>query len=204
MSRPSLVLRSLAALVAATSLLGACASTSLVNQWKSPEFTGPPLRKVLVTGVTTQAGVRRVFEDEFSAALRAAGVQAVQSYTVITQDGQVEQAVLEDAVAKVGADAVMVTRLVRREQQTQITPTYYPRYAGGFYGWYSAAWVGYYEPPMAYTYDVVTVETSLYSPPQSKLLWSGITETFAPTDVKKSTVDYAKVVIGALRKDGLL
>ena len=192
------------ALASAALLLGACASTSLVNQWKSPEFTGPPLRKVLVVGVTKQPSVRRVFEDEFSAALRAAGVQAVQSYTVIHQDGQAEQSVLEQAVAKVGADAVMVTRLVRTEQQTQVVPAYYPAVGMGFYGWYSSAWVGYYDPPMVYSYEVVTVDTSLYSPPQSKLLWSGITETFAPTDVKKSTADYAKVIIGALRKDGLL
>jgi hypothetical protein len=193
-----------AVLLCAALLTGACASTRLVNQWKSPEFSGPPLRKVLVVGVTSQPSVRRVFEDEFAAALRTAGVQAVQSYTVITQDGQAEQAVLEQALAKVGADAVLVTRLVRREQQTQITQAYYPPPAMGFYGWYSSAWVGYYEPPMVYTYDVVTVDTSLYSPPQSKLLWSGVTETFAPSDVKKSTADYAKVIIGALRKDGFL
>jgi hypothetical protein len=191
-------------LLVAALLLGACASTSLVNQWKSPDFSGPPLHKVLVVGVTNQPSVRRVFEDEFAAALRAAGVQAVQSYTVIGQDGQAEQSVLEQALGKVGADAVLVTRLVRREQQTQVTPSYYPPPAMGFYGWYSSAWVGYYEPPSVYTYDVVTVDTSLYSPPRSKLLWSGITETFAPTDVKKSTADYAKVIIGALRKDGFL
>lgn len=191
-------------LLAAALLLGGCASTSLVNQWKSPDFTGPPLRKVLVVGVTKQPSVRRVFEDEFAAALRAAGVQAVQSYTVIAQDGQAEQPVLEQAVAQVGADAVMVTRLVRTEQQTQVVPAYYPAYGMGFYGWYSAAWVGYYDPPTVYTYEVVTVETSLYSPPQSKLLWSGITETFAPTDVKKSTADYSRVILGALRKDRLI
>jgi hypothetical protein len=190
--------------LAAVLLAGACASTSLVNQWKSPDFSGPPLRKVLVVGVSTQPSLRRVFEDEFAASLRTAGVQAVQSYTVITQDGQADQAVLEKAVRGLEADAVLVTRLVRREQQTWATPGYYRAPAMGFYGWYSAAWIGYYEPPNVYTYDVVTVDTSLYSPPRSKLLWSGITETFAPTDVKKSTAEYAKVIIGALRQDGFL
>lgn len=140
-----------ALLLVAALLIGACASTSLVNQWKSPEFSGPPLRKVLVVGVTNQPSVRRVFEDEFAAALRVAGVQAVQSYTVIGQDGQAEQSVLEQAVGKAGADAVLVTRLVRREQQTQVTQGTYPPPAMGFYGWYSSAWVGYYEPPTVYT-----------------------------------------------------
>jgi hypothetical protein len=191
--------------VAAVLLLGACASTSLVNQWKSPEFSGPPLRKVLVVGVTQQPSVRRVFEDEFAAALRAAGVEAVPSYTIIAEDGRAEQALLEQAVEEQGADGVLVTRLVRSEQKTQVTPGYYhPAPAMGFYGWYSAAWVGYYEPPMVYQYDVVTSETSLYSPPQSRLVWSGTTETFSPRDVKKETQGFAKVIIGALREQGIV
>ena len=193
--------------LAAAFLLGACAavSTSLVNQWRSPEFAGPPLRKVLVVGVTTQPSVRRVFEDEFADQLRAAGVQAVQSYTVLPQDGQAEQSVLESALRQVGADAVLVTRMVRTEQKTQITPGYYrPPPVMGFYGWYSAAWVGYYEPPMLYQYDVVTAETSVYSPPQSQLLWSGTTETFSPQDVRKETQGFARVIIGALRSQGIL
>jgi hypothetical protein len=190
---------------AAAMALAACASTSLVNQWKSPDFSGPAVRKVLVLGVTEQAGVRRVFEDEFSSQLRAAGVDAVPSYTVIPQDGQAEQAVLEKAVQDLGADGVLVTRLVKNEAKTQVTPGYYrPAPTLGFYGWYSAAWIGYYEPPMVYQYDVVTAETSLYSPPQSKLVWSGTTETFSPQDVKKETRGFAKVIIEALRKEGVL
>jgi len=185
-------------------VLGACVSTSLVNQWKSPEFSGPPVRKVLVVGVTQQASVRRVFEDEFASRLRAAGVEAVPSYTIIAEDGQAEQALLEKAVEEQGADGVLVTRLVKSEQKTQVTPGYYGPAPIGFYGWYSAAWVGYYEPPMVYQYDVVTSETSLYSPPQSRLVWSGTTETFSPRDVKKETQGFAEVIIGALREHGIL
>ena len=186
-------------------LLAACASTSLVNQWKSPEFSGPPMRKVLVVSVTQQTTVRRVFEDEFAKQLRAAGVEAVPSYTIIPEDGKAEQAVLEKAVQDLGADGVLVTRLMKSEQKTQVSPAYYHPMPGmGFYPWYSAAWVGYYEPPMVYQYDVVTVETSLYSPPQSRLVWSGITETFSPRDVKSETQGFAKVIIGALREHGIL
>ena len=109
----------------ATLLLAACASTSLVNQWKSPEFSGPPMRKVLVVSVTQQTTVRRVFEDEFAKQLRAAGVEAVPSYTIIPEDGKAEQAVLEKAVQDLGADGVLVTRLMKSEQKTQVSPAYY-------------------------------------------------------------------------------
>jgi hypothetical protein len=187
-------------------LAAGCASTELIDQWKSPEFQGPPLKKVMVVGVTNQPGTRRIFEDEFSAALKAAGVTAVPSYTVIPQDGQAAQAVLEQAVKGMGADGVLITRLVRREQKTQVTPGYYQPAPpiGGFYGWYSSAWVGYYEPPTVYQYDVVTAETSLYSVNASKLLWSGTTQTFSPTDVKKETPGFARIIISALQKNGII
>jgi hypothetical protein len=191
-------------LVAAIAVAG-CASTSLIDQWKSPSYSGPPLKKVLVVGVSTQPGPRRIFEDEFSAALKAAGVDAVPSYTVISEDGRAEQAVLEQAIKDVGADGVLVTRLVKTEQKTQISPGYYrPVPTVGFYGWYSSAWVGYYEPPTVYQYDVVTAETSVYGLNVGELVWSGITETFAPEDVKKETQGFAKVIIEALKKQGLI
>jgi hypothetical protein len=186
-------------------LLAGCASTSLVNEWKSPEFAGPRLRKVMLVGVSTQPSVRRVFEDEFASRLKAAGVDAVPSYTVIPEDGRAEKEVLEKAVQELGADGVLVTRLVNTQQRTQISPGfYYPAPALGFYGWYSSAWMGYYEPPAIYQYDVVTAETSLYSPPQSQLVWSGTTETLAPTNVKKETTGFAAIIIEALRKQGII
>jgi hypothetical protein len=57
---------------------------------------------------------------------------------------------------------------------------------------------------MVYQYDIATAETSLYSPPQSKLIWSGMTETFAPTEVKKETAGFARIIIGAMRKEGII
>jgi hypothetical protein len=192
-------------LLAACVALAACASTSLVNQWRNPAHAGAPLRKVLVVGVTTQPSVRGVFEDEFSAQLKQAGVAAVPSYTVIVEPGQADQPRLERAVRDVGADGVLVTRLIRREQKTELEPGYYrPAPAVGFYGWYSSAWVGYYDPPMVYQYDVVTAETSVYSPGEAQVVWSGITETFAPRDVKKETAGFARIIIGALKKQGVI
>ncbi len=186
-------------------LLAACASTSLVNQWKSPSYSGAPLTKILVVGVSRQPSVRRVFEDEFVAQLRAAGVEAIPSYTLLPQDGPVEQSALEEAVTKSGAQAVLVTRLVRREQKTQVTGGFYqPAPALGFYGWYSSAWMGYYEPPTVYRYDVVTAETSLYRPDQAQPVWSGTTETTAPEDVRKETAGFAKVIIRALRTQHII
>jgi hypothetical protein len=50
--------------------LAGCASSKFVNQWNNPEYSSVQFRKVLVIGVSTQAGVRRRFEDEFVASSR--------------------------------------------------------------------------------------------------------------------------------------
>jgi hypothetical protein len=162
-----------AAVVLAALTLAGCASTSLTSQWSSPGFSGPPLKKLMVAGVSKQSGPRRTFEDEFVAALKKPGVEAVQSYTVIPADGQADQAVLEKAVRDVGADGVLITRLVKTQRETRVEPgrIYGPGYGRGFYGWYGSAWGGVYEPPRVYQYDVVTAETSVYGLAADQLLW---------------------------------
>ena len=74
----------------------------------------------------------------------------------------------------------------------------------GFYGGYAGAWGGYYDPPMVYQTDTLVLETSLYGLNDSVLLWSGTTQTFAPTDMKKDMEGFAKVIIDALRKQKLI
>ena len=186
-------------------LLAACASTTLTNSWRDPAYKGPLLKKVMVMAVSTQPSVRRVFEDEFVSELKAAGVEATASYTLIGQDGKADEATLQQAVRESGASGALISRLVRRETKTQVTPAIYPPVpAFGFYGWYSAAWIGYYEPPTVYQYDVVTSETSLYDIDAQRLLWAGTTETFSPSNVRKETKELAKLIIDALKQQRLI
>jgi hypothetical protein len=188
-----------------TLMLAACASTSLTNSWRDPAYTGPQLKKVMVMGVSTQPSVRRVFEDEFVNELKAAGVEAVASYTLIPQDGKADEATLQRAVHESGADGALISRLVRRETKTQVTPGFYqPAPVMGFYGWYSSAWIGYYELPTIYQYDVVTFETSLFDIDAQRLLWAGTTETFSPSNVRKDTKELAKLIIDALKQQRLI
>ena len=100
---------------------------------------------------------------------------------------------------------MLVTRLVKVNRETQIYPG---TYAGapymGFYGFYSSAWVGFYDPPQVYTYDVVTSETSLIDAKVDRVVWSGTTETFSPREVRKDTQEFASVIIKALADQGLI
>jgi hypothetical protein len=184
------------------SVAGCAASTKIVNQWVSPDYTSPRFRKIMVIGVSKQASIRRTFEDEFVTQLKAAGVEAVPSYLYIPEDDQVDESHLQAAVKQAGADAVIITRLVRVEKKTEVSPGFYQPAPFGFYGGYSAAWRGYYEPPRVYQYDVYISETSLYD--MNQLVWAGTVETTAPDDINKEIQRYVNTVIDALKSKNLL
>jgi len=191
---------------AASAVLAAgCASTRLINTWQDPTFSGAPVKSVLVIGVTRQAGMRRTFEDEFVRQLRAKGVRAVPSYTLVPEDGEVPKERLAAAVTAAGVQAVLITRLVKVQWQMQGYPAavYGPPYMG-WYGFYSSAWVAYYEPVPVYGYDVVTAETDLFDAASDVLIWAGTTESFSPRDTKKDTRDFAQVIVRALDERKLI
>ena len=197
--------RILGSLIAAALLLSGCAATEIVNQWSNPSYAAVSFKRILVIGVSKQTTIRRNFEDEFVAQLRAAGADAVPSYEFTPESGPVEESRLERAVKQAGADAVITTRLVRVERQAEYIPGTYRPYPGfGFYRWYSSAWVGFYEPPRLRYYDIYTSETSLHDVRNDRLVWSGIAKTRQLGDIRQETKEYVEVVIAALREKNLL
>ena len=193
-----------AVLISMVLLVAACASTNLSNSWTTPDFKGPPLKKLMVVGVSNQPALRRTFEDEFVKELKAAGVDAVASYNFIPEDGQVEEARVTQAVKEAGVNGVLITRFIRVDVNTQVTQGYPPMVGMGWYGGYAGAYGGFYDPPMVTQTDTLVLETSLYGVDESHLLWSGTTQTFAPTNLKQEMPGFAKVVIGALQKQKLI
>ena len=184
--------------------LAACASTTLSNSWTTPDYKGPPLKKVMVVGVSNQPALRRTFEDGFVKDLKAVGVDAVASYNFIPEDGQAEEARVTQAVKEAGVDGVLITRFVRVDVNTQVTPAYPPMMGRGYYGGYAGAYGGFYDPPMVTQTDTLVLETNLYGVDESHLLWSGTTQTFAPTNIKQEMQGFTKVIIGALQKHKLI
>ena len=193
-------LRALAVLVLSLAATG-CASTHVVHEWRNPEpASAQRFKKIMVTDISRQPGIRRSFEDEFVQRLKTAGVDAVPSYRFIPEDGPVEEPRRREALAQAGADATLVTRLVRVEQMYPASPYYYyPPIRGGFY---RGPWYGYYAPP-PYPYEVYVSESSLYDTAKNELVWSGTVET-SPTAISEDIPRYVDAVIEALQKQNLL
>ncbi len=202
-----------AALILGVVMLGACAAPTVLNtQWANPQFAGkPPLRSILVLGITADPNTRRNFEDAMVAQLSARGVKAVPSYRFAPEAGAVEQVKLEQAVKQSGATGVLLTRVVNVSQEVKVTPGMYmgPPMGygfGGFYGYYGGMWASsYYSPPMVYTEQNVAADTRLFEAKDFALVWSASTTT-TPSGGSVSSLfeQFSKLIVDSLAKDGMI
>lgn len=186
--------------------LSSCTSTEIVNQWGNPEYGSPHFRKILVIGVSRQPSIRRAFEDEFVSKLKAVGVDAEPSYRYIPEDGKVDGARTQQPVRQASADAAIITRLVRVEKKTEVSPGFINRLPP-----LPLVSILAIRPPGSvitnppvYQYDVYISETSLYDTAKNQLVWNGTVQTTDPRDLNKELKRYVDTVIDALKKKNLL
>jgi len=178
----------------ALAALGACAApTQLTSDWSDPAQSGHQYKKIVVVGVTPKAAGRRAYEDAFVSQLQSRGIEAIPSYT-FGGTGQIDKDAAIAKLKEIGADGVLVTRLIDKETvQNYYPPTYASvpsAYYGGWYGYYSMGYSYMYSPGYVEENKVYRVETNLYNVNNDKLAWSGLTETTLTSgDAPESEID---------------
>jgi len=198
--------RSLFLTFALATLVAGCQSTSIQSAWYDTNFRGGPMRKIVVVGSVDTVSDGRVFEDIFAARLSAAGVQGVAGYTVIADELRAAEVPFGGAVAKTGADGLLLVRLLRVDTRTQVSTT---MVAGGMgWGW-GGGWGSPFGPTMVPVqqvsqYDLATVESKLFDVQTKQLVWAATTTTFNPTSVARETPGFADVIIGQLTQRGII
>lgn len=202
-----------AALLAATAMLAACAAPTVLNtQWANPKFAGqPPMRSILVMGITKDPNNRRNFEDQMVQQLSARGVKAVPSYQFAPAAGAADQVKLEQVVRESGATGVLLSRVVNVSEEVKVSPGMYmgPPMGygfGGFYGYYGGMWASsYYMPPTVYTQQNVAADTRLFEAKDFTLVWSASTTTTPTGGSALSLLEqFAKLIVEAMAKDGFV
>ncbi|HMO45219.1 MAG TPA: hypothetical protein PKB14_04240 [Rubrivivax sp.] len=202
-----------AAPILAVAGLAACAAPTVMNaQWVDPKVAGkPPMRSILVLGITKDPSNRRVFEDRMAAQLVARGIKAVPSYDFAPDAGAMEQVRLEQVVKESGVAGVLLTRVVNVSEQVHVTPAMVmgPPMGygfGGFYGYYGGMWAAsMYTPPTVYTTKHVAADTRLFETAHFSVVWSASTTTTPSGGSVASLFDqFSRLIAGALVKDGLI
>ncbi len=200
--------------VGALFLVAGCASTSMVDTWRDPNYKGKSFHNFLVVGITKDPGVRRVFEDIFTAELKSRGLQATASYSVTPQEQTVTKELIAEAVKKTGSDAVVTTRVVNVQQESTVTPGYVENFGPGpgnfphrypqrdLYSYYGTTQV--IQPPTVQNYEVATLETVLFDVADAAMIWSGTSTTFETKQSVTVSKDLSKLIIQNLLKAGLI
>jgi hypothetical protein len=200
--------------LAATALVvlaaSACAGTKWVNTWTEPGAAGrAPLKKILVIGMSADMANRKAFEDSMVASLKGYKVVATPSMQVLPE-GQASEEALRAKVKEGGYDGVIITRLVSVDEQTDYVPPSggvvaggygWGPYYGGYGGWYSTV----YSPGYLVNTTIVRLQTRLWGTEgEGTPLWTGVSESVDPTDVKAVSNKISFMVTKELDQHGLI
>lgn len=197
------IMRSAALLGAALALAG-CLSTSVIDSWRDPSYSAPPLHKLLVVGVQRDQGRRRVWEGAMVEALKRQGLQATPSYQVFADKAPAADE-LSSAARQQGFDGVVATHFVGASHRNY----FMPGYVGAGFGWrwrYYGYWGAVYDPGYVetefrsdYQTDVFTVDGA-----GGKLVWTGITRSVDLSSTQATTDQISRVLVPALTRQGIL
>ena len=187
-------------------LLSACATTQLTSVWKDPSYQTRPAR-ILVIGVARSPLNRRLFEDEFVRQLKSRGTDAIASYTVLPDAQQGDQADIAKKVAELGADTLLITRLVSKKVvQVYVpgTPYYPPPFYDTWPNYYVYGYRYMYTPGYIANDEYAVIETNLYDAKTDKLIWAASSETGINDSDKNLIQSYIKVMVNNMIGLGLL
>jgi hypothetical protein len=191
-------------------LLCSCASVSVVDTWRNPELRPQRLHKILVVSINNKESARRVYEDMLASELSRKGVEAVPGYSVIPGAAFADWGVLDRAVRRAQAQAILTVQTIKVEKQTTVhSDNPYPGY------WYPQAFPGWdfpgyyrsmalYGPTYVTTYDVATMQVNLFDAASDKLIWAATMESTDPNRVTTVGQDLARKVVKKLAKEGLI
>jgi hypothetical protein len=192
----------LSAAVLALTLLASCTTSRLVSQQSNPDYVGKPFKSVIVVAVTSDQMIRRTFEDRVVALLGKRGVNGIPAYSLIGSRGQVEEAELREAVARSGAEGVLITRVTRVDQSSGYVPgsTVSVGYGGvGFYGYYGGVWQTVDTAPQKISGPTWTLaETRLFDAKSGVLAWTGVVDTRKTDDVGAALTEFVHVIFDAM------
>ena len=209
------------AAAASVGLLGcATTATTLDAQWVNPQYAGQrSVRNVMVMSAVRDSTNRRIFEDRMVAALQAAGVQAVQSYKYLPEEGPVSEERLRGVVSQAGVTHAMVTRIINVSTQVNVSPgmvmgpAWGPGWGwgggwgpgwGGVAGYHNAMWATSI-PPQVTTTQNVHADTRVFDAADAAVLWSAATTTATGYNSVSRLIDqFVQLIVGTMAKDGVI
>lgn len=184
------------ALAAGALLLASCSTTRLTTTWKAPDVTRIHFTKIIAFVVAKDEAVMRAGEQALCAKITA--VRCVPAFMIVPDADRGDVDTVAKAVDAAGFDGVIMLRYSGERVQQTWVPT------APLWGYYGYGWGIAYDPGYIRQDQLVEVETTVYSVPDRKLLWAGVTETMNPRDVRRTVNEIVDAVAKAMRKESLI
>jgi len=167
----------------------------VVRTYRDPTFDAT-VSNILVVGVHQDRNVRGQFENSVARALRAAGVTGDSSLARMGSTQELTADTLLAAARRMGADSVLVTRVVDVQ-------THNPEATATFVD-YFRAYADQEDPLPVMTTHTVLVKTDLYAVASQARVW-GVDSTAIEKQNLFGVIDgIATAVTAQLRADGLI
>ena len=210
-------------------LVLSCSSIKVVDSWKGDEISDLADAKILVIARSDDMVSRQRFEQEIAERLRAAGVDATESYKKFPamkhNEKQTEEQIQEKVqiIRNEGYRGVLLTvlkdmskEIVTSETGGYVSGGYYPSYYGGYYGGFGGYYGRVYSPygygyggtyvpseTRTYTSETYNLETVIYDldkEPGKQLQGVIAIDITDPKSASKVAPEYADAVAKQLKK----
>jgi hypothetical protein len=190
----------------------ACATTTttLTSTWKAPDAQVVNLngKTIAAVFVTSDESLRRTGENALVADLFARGARGFGTYYLLSGDQHFDAETAEARLQGAGADAVVMMRVVGKDQRITYTPGFVVAAPyRGFGPYWRMGWRTVYQPGTLQTETFVSVETLVYSLPAdhtSQLLWASTSRTTNPAGLNGLVREVAAATARAMAREGFL
>jgi len=184
-------------------VLPGCTTSRVVSQQSNPDYVGKSFKSVMVVAVTSDEIVRRTFEDRVATLLNKRGLKGIPAYSVAGSRGKVEEADLRQAIARSGAEGVLITRVTRVDRESGTVPG--ATVGVGLYGYYGGVWQTVTTAPQQISGPSWTLsETRLFDARTGALAWTGIVDTRENDDLGAAMTQYVDIIFDAMVRDRVL
>jgi hypothetical protein len=180
-------------------LAGCTAQTAVRGAQSDGTYAGESIGRTMVMGVSPNPVNRRLFESQFAQALRDRGYQAVAAWSVLPKRPKDEytREELKRNLFKGNFDAILITRLVKQEQQSRVVSgagPVHPTWYEGMYGYYHRSYAITRAPSYVEEKSVYELETNLYKVEGEALLWSTRSETVDPKSLEDGVKSFSQTM----------
>lgn len=186
-----------------------CTSSELVDTWKDEEFiAGQQYKKLLVIAIGEHLDRQKLFENLFKKNFEKQNVEAFRSYPHLGSNRKLVKEEIMKIVADLNVDGVLITHLKNTEKEgtysinvpTQVSGSNY----GSMYTYYNSTYE-YVHTQGAYQEKVkVYLETRLFDVKEERMVWSTISATVDPNDVRNAIEEIQELIIEQMKKDAVI